>query len=497
MGFEYKAKTAWDDRSYEDLAVIRRLAREYIDFLDDGKTERECAAQIIQYAKKIGFHSLDEVIASGWAPAGTKVYLNNKDKSVVLMILGEDITAGMNIIGAHIDSPRLDIKQMPLYEESNMAFLKTHYYGGVKKYQWTAIPLAIHGVIFTKDGKKVTVRIGEDEDDPVLFINDLLIHLSKKQLQETLADGITAEQLNVIVGNRKRTLFDYSRPEETEEPEFPVKTNILNILNDTYGITEEDFRVAELEVVPAGRARYVGLDYSMIAGHGHDDRVCAFTTFKAICDIPCNYDSSMPLKKTAVAIFADKEEIGSVGNTGMSAFYFENMVAEIAALQKAPCDLGVRRAFANSCMLSADVSAAYDPAFPSVFEKRNAALLGSGICINKYTGSGGKSGSNDANAEYLQYIRALFDRNNIVWQTAELGMADAGGGGTIAYILAKYGTEVVDCGVPVLSMHAPFELVSTADLFMAYRAYRSFLQEGTSKISAQLAREDSDDVESD
>lgn len=492
MKLEYKTKTAWDNLSHEDLAAIKMLSQEYIGFLDNGKTERECAAKIIQYAEKFGFRPLNEVIKSGKAPAGTKVYLNNKDKSVVLMILGEDITEGMNIIGAHIDSPRLDVKQMPLYEESNMAFLKTHYYGGIKKYQWTAIPLAIHGVIFTKNGKKVSVCIGEDKDDPVLFINDLLIHLSKKQLQETLAEGITAEQLNVIIGNRKQTLQDDSLPEGTEEPEFPVKANILAILNKKYGITEEDFRVAELEVVPAGKARYVGLDYAMIAGHGHDDRVCAFTAFKAMLDIPCNHDLSMPLKKTAVALFADKEEIGSVGNTGMSAFYFENMVAEIAALQKAPCDLGVRRAFANSCMLSADVSAAYDPAFPSVFEKRNTALLGNGVCINKYTGSGGKSGSNDANAEYLQYIRALFDRNDIVWQTAELGMADAGGGGTIAYILAKYGTEVVDCGAPVLSMHAPFELVSTADLYMAYRAYRAFFQEGTSKVHTRLLEEGSE-----
>ena len=442
MELTYKAKTAWEKLTDSELAEMQTLSQHYISFLNTGKTERECAAHIIRQAKEAGFKPLEEVIKSGKAPAGTKVYLNNKDKSVVMMVLGEDIMQGMNIVGAHIDSPRLDVKQMPLYEDSNLVFLKTHYYGGIKKYQWTAIPLAIHGVIFTKEGKKVEICIGEDENDPVLFINDLLIHLSKKQLQETLA----------------------------EDKASPVKENILKILNQKYGITEEDFRVAELEIVPAGKARNVGLDNSMIAGHGHDDRVCAYTTLKAMLEV-----SGTPAK-TAVALFADKEEIGSVGNTGMTALYFENMVAEIAALQNAPCDLGVRRAFANSCMLSADVSAGYDPAFTSVFEKLNSAFIGNGICINKYTGSGGKGGSNDANAEYLQKIRHLFDTNNVVWQTAELGMTDAGGGGTIAYILAKYGTEVVDCGVPVLSMHAPIELISKADLLMAYRAYKAFLK---------------------
>ena len=478
MELTYKAKTAWEKLTDSELAEMQTLSQHYISFLNTGKTERECAAHIIRQAKEAGFKPLEEVIKSGAALAGTKVYLNNKDKSVVMMVLGEDIMQGMNIVGAHIDSPRLDVKQMPLYEDSNLVFLKTHYYGGIKKYQWTAIPLAIHGVIFTKEGKKVEICIGEDENDPVLFISDLLIHLSKKQLQETLAEGITAEQLNVLVGNMKPATpdesddkkKDKSKEDKKGDKASPVKENILKILNQKYGITEEDFRVAELEIVPAGKARNVGLDNSMIAGHGHDDRVCAYTTLKAMLEV-----SGTPAK-TAVALFADKEEIGSVGNTGMTALYFENMVAEIAALQKAPCDLGVRRAFANSCMLSADVSAGYDPAFTSVFEKLNSAFIGNGICINKYTGSGGKGGSNDANAEYLQKIRHLFDTNNVVWQTAELGMTDAGGGGTIAYILAKYGTEVVDCGVPVLSMHAPIELISKVDLLMAYRAYKAFLK---------------------
>ena len=472
MELAYKAKTAWEALTAEELAEMQTLSQDYIAFLNHGKTERECTAQIIQHAKAAGFKPLEDIIKNGAAPAGTKVYLNTKDKSVVMMVLGKDITEGMHIVGAHIDSPRLDLKQMPLYEDSNLAFLKTHYYGGIKKYQWTTIPLAIHGVIFTKEGKKVEVCIGEDENDPVLFINDLLIHLSKKQLQETLAEGITAEQLNVLVGNMKPAAPEEKKDGDDAKKESanPVKENILKILNTKYGIVEEDFRIAELEVVPAGKARHVGLDNSMVAGHGHDDRVCAYTTLRAILDV-----TGVP-EKTAVALFADKEEIGSVGNTGMTALYFENMVAELAALQKAPCDIGVRRAFAHSCMLSADVSAGYDPAFPSVFEKLNAAYIGSGICINKYTGSGGKSGSNDANAEYLQEIRHLFDTNKVVWQTAELGLTDAGGGGTIAYILAKYGTEVVDCGVPVLSMHAPIELVSKADILMAYRAYRAFLK---------------------
>ena len=472
MELAYKAETAWENLNDNELAEMETLSQSYIDFLNNGKTERECTSQIIRQAKDAGLKPLDEVIKRGTAPKGTKVYLNNKDKSVVLMVLGNDITEGMNIIGAHIDSPRLDVKQMPLYEDSNLVFLKTHYYGGIKKYQWTTIPLAIHGVIFTKEGKKVDIRIGEDENDPVLFINDLLIHLSKKQLQETLAEGITAEQLNVLVGNMKPAPSGDKKKDEDKKGDktSPVKENILKILHQKYGIVEEDFRIAELEVVPAGKARNVGLDNSMIAGHGHDDRVCAYTTLKAMLDI------KDPPVKTAVALFADKEEIGSVGNTGMTALYFENMVAEIAALQKAPCDLGVRRAFAHSYMLSADVSAGYDPAFASVFEKLNSAFIGNGICINKYTGSGGKGGSNDANAEYLQKIRNLFDTNKVVWQTAELGMTDAGGGGTIAYILAKYGTEVVDCGVPVLSMHAPFELVSKADVLMAYRAYNAFFK---------------------
>lgn len=469
MELSYKAKSAWENLSSADMAELEKLSAGYIDFLNNGKTERECTVQIIEAAKKHGFKSLEEVVKSGSVERGTKVYLNNKEKSVVLMVVGNDITEGMNIIGAHIDSPRLDLKQMPLFEEAGLAFLKTHYYGGVKKYQWTTIPLAIHGIIFTKEGKKVEICIGEDENDPIFFINDLLIHLSKKQLQETMAEGISGEQLNVLVGNQKPAEKTEDTEKEKKKNSSAIKENILKILNEKYGIIEEDFRVAELEIVPAGKARNVGFDNSMIAGHGHDDRVCAYTTLKGILEI------ENP-ERTAIALFSDKEEIGSVGNTGMQAFYFENMVAEIAALNKNYRDIDVRRAFANSYMLSADVSAGFDPAFPSVFEKMNSAYIGNGICINKYTGSGGKGGSNDANAEYLQKVRKLFDDNKVVWQTAELGMIDAGGGGTIAYIIAKYGTEVVDCGVPVLSMHAPYELISKTDLLMAYRAYKAFFK---------------------
>lgn len=466
MDLCYKAKSAWEGLTDSQMQELNDLSNGYLNFLNHGKTERECAKQIIEAAEAHGFKDLDEVLEKGRVVPGTKVYLNNKGKSVVMMVIGKDMTMGMHIIGAHIDSPRLDVRQNPLYEEAGIAFLKTHYYGGVKKYQWTTIPLAIHGVIFSKTGKKIEVCIGEDEDDPVFFINDLLIHLSKKQLQETMAEAITGEQLNVVIGHMKIEA-DGKKADKDKKKENIIKENVLKLLNEKYGIIEEDFRVAELEIVPAGKARSVGIDGSMIAAHGHDDRICAYTTLRAILEV------ENP-NVTSVAIFADKEEIGSVGNTGMQAYYFENMVADLLSTKKGYSDVQVRHALANSKMLSADVSAGFDPAFPTVFEKMNAAYMGNGICINKYTGSGGKGGSNDANPEFLQYVREVFDKNKIVWQTSELGMIDAGGGGTIAYILAKYGTEVVDCGVPVLSMHGPYELASKADLYMAYKAYKAF-----------------------
>ena len=466
MDLCYKPKSAWEGLSDAQMQELHDLSNDYMDFLNHGKTERECTKQIIELAEAHGFKSMYEVMKRGRLVPGTRVYLNNKDKSVVMMVIGRDMTHGMHIIGAHIDSPRLDVKQNPLYEEAGLAFLKTHYYGGVKKYQWTTIPLAIHGVVFNKSGKKVEICIGEDEDDPVFFINDLLIHLSKKQMQETMAEAITGEQLNVVIGQMKVEPKG-KKSEKDKKKENIIKENVLKLLNEKYGIFEEDFRVAELEIVPAGKARSVGLDGSMIAAHGHDDRICAYTTLRAILEVE-NPDI------TSVAIFADKEEIGSVGNTGMQAYYFENMIADLLSLKGDYSDVQVRHALAGSKMLSADVSAGFDPAFPSVFEKMNTAYMGNGICINKYTGSGGKGGSNDANPEFLQFVREIFDFNNIVWQTSELGMIDAGGGGTIAYILAKYGTEVVDCGVPVLSMHGPYELASKADLYMAYKAYKAF-----------------------
>lgn len=463
----YQQKTAWEKMSNDELKRLEAISERYVDFLNVAKTERECTTEIIKQAREHGFVALEDLVKSGKAIKGAKVYLNNKGKSVVLAVLGNDIKEGMNIIGAHIDSPRLDLKQMPLFEDSNLAFLKTHYYGGVKKYQWATIPLAIHGVIFTKSGKKVDVLIGEDPNEPVLFINDLLIHLSREQLQKKMSDGITSEQLNVLVGNKKRNIGE--NPDEKAEKENSVRNNILKLLNEKYGIVEEDFRVAELEIVPAGKARHAGLDNSMIVAHGHDDRCCAYATLEAIFQV------ENP-EITSIALFADKEEIGSVGNTGMQAMYFENFVAELVALSSNNTSLDLRRALAASHMLSADVAAGFDPSFDSVFEKLNSAYIGNGICVNKYTGSGGKFGSNDANAEYLQKVRKCFDDGEVSWQTAELGKADAGGGGTIAYIIAKHGTEVLDCGIPVLSMHAPIELISKADLYMAYKAYHAFFK---------------------
>lgn len=461
----YKQKTAWESLTKDEENKMEKLSQRYIDFLNIGKTERECTVEIIKQAKAHGFVSLEEVLKKGKATQGTKIYYNNKNKSVVMAVLGKDIKEGMNIVGAHIDSPRLDLKQMPLYEENNLAFFKTHYYGGVKKYQWTTIPLALHGIIYTKEGKKVEVIIGEDSDEPVLFITDLLIHLSRKQMDKKLSEAITGEQLNVLIGNRKLNLD--SDADEKEKEKNTVKNYILKILNDKYGIVEEDFRVAELEIVPAAKARHAGLDNSMIAGHGHDDRCCAYATLEAILQI------ENP-EITSIALFADKEEIGSVGNTGMHAMFFENFVEEIIALSSKDSCLDLRRSLAVSHMLSADVAAGFDPSFTSVFEKYNSAYIGNGVCVNKYTGSGGKGGSNDANAEYLQKVRKCFDESEVVWQTAELGMVDAGGGGTIAYIIAKHGTEVLDCGITVLSMHAPIELISKVDLYMAYKAYHSF-----------------------
>ena len=416
---------------------------------------------MVQQAEKAGYRNIDAIIESGETlKAGDKVYANNKGKGLALYLIGEEpLEKGMRILGAHIDSPRLDLKQNPLYEDQELALLDTHYYGGVKKYQWVTLPLALHGVVSKKDGENVTVVIGEAEQDPVLGISDLLIHLSQKQLQKTAAEVVEGEKLDMLVG---------SIPLEGEEEE-PVKAQILAILKEKYGIEEEDFLSAEFEVVPAGKARDYGLDRSMIMGYGQDDRVCSYPSFAAIM-------KQEQVKYTSVCLLVDKEEIGSVGATGMQSKFFENTTAEVMNACGQYSELKLRRALKNSMMLSSDVSAAFDPNFPEVMEKKNSAYLGHGMTFNKYTGARGKSGSNDANAEYLAKLRKVMDEEQVAFQTAELGKVDQGGGGTIAYILANYNMEVIDCGVAVLNMHAPWEITSKVDVYEAYRGYCAFLQ---------------------
>ncbi|MDO5018373.1 MAG: aminopeptidase [Lagierella massiliensis] len=461
MQLNYEKKNIWNNVSENELKEIFEYSERYKDFLDHAKIEREATETIIKKAVENGYISLEEAL-KGKIKKGDKIYLNNKNKSVVMMVVGNDITEGMHILGSHLDSPRLDLKQNPLFEEGHMAYFKTHYYGGVKKYQWTTMPLALHGTAITKDGKKLNFAIGEKEEDPVFYITDLLIHLSKDQRKKSMDEGITGEQLNVIIGHNSYKAKDDSKN--------PIKDNILEYLNKEYGIVEEDFLVAELTVVPAGKSRDVGFDKALIASYGHDDKVCAYASLEAILKV------ENP-EKTAVSLFVDKEEIGSVGNASMGANFFQNMVAEVLNNQiENYSDVLLRRAFANSKVLSADVTVAYDPSFSEVVEKNNVSLLGHGVTLSKYTGSGGKFGSNDANSEFLQELRVLFDENNIVWQTGELGKIDQGGGGTIAFILAAYGAEVVDIGTGMLSMHAPIELLSKADAYMTSKAYEVFVK---------------------
>ena len=454
-----KTENAW--KKYADKTEVFAFSEAYKNFISSCKTERECVIEMMQQAEKAGYRNIDEIIEKGEAlKAGDKVYPNNKGKGLALYLIGEEpLEKGMRILGAHIDSPRLDLKQNPLYEDQELALLDTHYYGGVKKYQWVTIPLALHGVVSKKDGENVTVVIGEDEKDPVLGISDLLIHLSQKQLQKTAAEVVEGEKLDILVG---------SIPLEGEEEE-PVKAQILAILKEKYGIEEEDFLSAEFEVVPAGKARDYGLDRSMIMGYGQDDRVCSYPSFAAIME-------QKQVKYTSVCLLVDKEEIGSVGATGMQSKFFENTTAEVMNACGQYSELKLRRALKNSMMLSSDVSAAFDPNFPEVMEKKNSAYLGHGMTFNKYTGARGKSGSNDANAEYLAKLRKVMDEEQIAFQTAELGKVDQGGGGTIAYILANYNMEVIDCGVAVLNMHAPWEITSKVDVYEAYRGYCAFLQ---------------------
>ena len=454
-------KNLWETYTEEQVKSLEVLCESYKNYLDIGKTERECIREAVKQAKEVGYKDLKDVIANGERLVkGDKVYAVCMDKTIALFHIGEEpLENGMNILGAHVDSPRIDLKQNPLYEAGQLSYFDTHYYGGVKKYQWVTIPLAIHGVVVKKDGTKVEVVIGEDEKDPVLVITDLLIHLAQEQLKKEAAKVIEGEKLDVLIG---------SRPLADEEQEA-VKANILKLLKEKYDLEEEDFLSAELEVVPAGKARDCGLDRSMILAYGQDDRVCAYTSLVAMLE-------AKDLKKTACCLLVDKEEIGSVGATGMHSRFFENTVAEVMNAMGDYSDIKVRRALSNSKMLSSDVSAAYDPMFESVFEKKNTAYFGRGLVFNKYTGSRGKSGSNDANAEYVAYLRNVLDKHGVGFQTAELGRVDVGGGGTIAYILANYGMEVIDSGVAVLSMHAPWEVTSKADVFEAYRGYKAFLE---------------------
>ncbi len=432
----------------------------YMDFLSRCKTERECVKEIIAMAEKAGYKDLDSVISSGEKlQCGDKVYSVCMKKAVALFRIGKKgITDGMNILGAHIDSPRLDIKQNPVFEDGELAFLDTHYYGGIKKYQWVTLPLALHGTVVKKDGSVIDINIGEDEKDPVFCVTDLLIHLAQEQMEKKGARVVEGEDLNILIGNE---------PVKGDEKEA-VKANVLKLLKEKYNIEEEDFVSAEIEAVPAGKAREAGLDRSMIISYGQDDRVCAFTSLKAMLEIEES-------EKTACCLLVDKEEIGSVGATGMQSRFFENTVAEVMALTGEYTELNLRRALKNSRMLSSDVSSAYDPAYASAFEKKNVAFLSHGMVFNKFTGARGKSGSNDANAEYLADLRRIMDENNVHYQTAELGRVDLGGGGTIAYILALYGMEVIDSGVAVLSMHAPWEVTSKADVYEAEKGYKAFL----------------------
>ena len=453
-------KNAWKGYDEAKSAKVDALAKDYMDFLDNGKTERECVDTIVNQIEAAGYRELPELMKEGKKlSAGDKVYAVWMNKTVVMFQIGtKPMTEGLNILGAHIDSPRLDIKQNPLYEDSDFALLDTHYYGGIKKYQWVTLPLALHGVVAKKDGSIVEINIGENEDDPVFFISDLLIHLSAEQMEKKASKVIEGEALDLIFG---------SRPLAGEEKEA-VKAGVMKLLAEQYGIEEEDFLSAELEVVPAGKAREAGLDRSMVLGYGQDDRVCAFTSLAAMLEIG-------QTERTACCILVDKEEIGSVGATGMHSRFFENTVAELVALTEGESELKVRRALANSRMLSSDVSAAYVPMFAEAFEKRSAAFFTKGLAFNKFTGSRGKSGSNDANAEYLARLRKVMDDAGVTYQFAELGKVDVGGGGTIAYIMANYGMEVIDSGVAVLSMHAPYEVSSKADVYEAVKGYRAFL----------------------
>lgn len=462
-------ENVWKKYTKEQLAELERVNDKYKACLDGGKTERECVMLAARELAAAGYRDLKDVEkdSNPSLKAGDKVYAVCMDKSIVAFKIGKQpLENGLNILGAHIDSPRIDVKQNPLYENDELAYLDTHYYGGIKKYQWVTIPLAIHGVIAKKDGTVTQVSIGDKEDDPVFVITDLLVHLASKQMEKKASEVVEGEKLDLLIGSRP--LAEVGDLDEKEKE--AVKKNMLELLEKYYGMEEEDFVSAELEIVPAGKARDCGLDRSMVLAYGQDDRVCAFTSLFAMLDVA-------EVERTACCILVDKEEIGSVGATGMHSRFFENVVAELVALTAGESELKVRKALQNSKMLSSDVSAAFDPMFAEMFEKRSSAFFAKGLVFNKFTGSRGKSGSNDANAEYLAQVRRAMDVRGVAYQFAELGRVDAGGGGTIAYIMANYGMEVVDSGVAVLSMHAPWEVTSKADVYEAYKGYKAFLLE--------------------
>lgn len=461
-------KNAWEKYQGTKKQEVFDFAEKYRRFISDCKTERECVTELKAQAASAGYEDLSQVIAEGRTiKSGDKLYADNMGKGLALFVIGkEPIEKGMNILGAHVDSPRLDIKQNPLYEDTELALLDTHYYGGVKKYQWVTLPLALHGVMVKKDGTVVNVNIGEKEDDPVFGVSDLLIHLSADQMDKKAAKVIEGENLDVLVGSMPL----FAEGEDKEKAKDVVKANILKILEEQYQVEEEDFLSAEIEVVPAGAARDYGFDRSMIMGYGHDDRVCAYPSFAAILEAGV-------CEKTSVCLLVDKEEIGSVGATGMESKFFEYAVVEIMEAMGQFSQVAFNRAMTNSKVLSSDVSAAFDPLFPSVMEKKNSAYFGKGLVFNKFTGSRGKGGSNDANPEYIAQLRRIMDENEISFQTAELGKVDQGGGGTIAYILANYHMQVIDSGVAVLNMHAPWEIISKVDLYEAKRGYVAFLKE--------------------
>ena len=457
----FKQQNIWEKASEEDIKAAFEYSEVYRKFLNSVKTEREFATYTEKYARENGFISLDDLMKANRKPKpGMKVYHINRKKSAVLAVIGiKPLEEGVNIIGAHLDSPRLDLKQNPLYEDTEFVMLKTHYYGGIKKYQWLSIPLAIHGVFVKGDGEIVEFVIGENEDDPVFTITDLLPHLAQEQMQKKMSEAVTGEGLNVLIG---------SMPYNDEKVKEKVKLNILNILNKRYGIVEEDFQSAEIEIVPANKARDVGMDKSMLGGYGQDDRVCAYPGLKAL------FELGIP-EKTAVCLLTDKEEIGSTGNTGAQSTLLSDFLAYLCSMGgESNSDIGLRKCLRASRMLSADVNAGVDPNYDSVSEKRNAAYLGKGIILQKYTGARGKYDASDANAEFLGYIRKLFNSNGIIWQSGELGKVDQGGGGTIAQYAANLGMEVVDCGVAVLSMHSPFEITSKIDIHMMHKAYKIF-----------------------